>query len=181
MKKVILKNGKELIIRKAIPEDAEKMAQYKAKIAVESDFLTFGENEIEITVQKECESIEAINSKLNSMIAVALLDEEIVGSIVFRGGEKIRVKHVGEMGVSVRKPYWGIGIGKILLEFLIECAKDTGIIRKINLRVRTDNENAIKLYEKYGFIKEGINTRDFCINEKFYDSFSMGLLIECNP
>jgi RimJ/RimL family protein N-acetyltransferase len=177
LKKVILKNGKELTIRKATAEDAVKMAQYKTTIAAESDFLTFGENEIEITAQKERQSIESINSRPNSMIAVALLDEEIVGSIVLRGGERIRVKHVGEIGVSVRKPYWGLGIGKFLLEYLIEWAEGTGIIRKINLKVRTDNENAIKLYEKYGFKKEGTITRDFLINEKFYDSFSMGLLI----
>lgn len=82
------------------------------------------------------------------------------------------------MGITVRKPYWGLGIGKLLLKYLIDWAKGTGIIRKINLRVRSDNEKAIKLYEKYNFKKEGTLLRDFCINEKFYDSICMGLLID---
>jgi len=178
MKKIILKNGKELIIRRANTEDAEKMVQYMNYISGESNFLTFGENEMEITTEKQQQSIETINDKNNSIMAVALLDGEIVGSIVFRCGERIRVKHVGEMGVTVRKPYWGLGIGSFLLEFLIEWAKKTGITKKINLRVRTDNENAIKLYNKYGFEKEGVHIRDFYINGEFYDSFIMGLLID---
>lgn len=143
-----------------------------------SDFLTFGENEIEITIEKEQQSIVSINNKINSIMAVAFLDGEIVGSIVFRGGERIRVIHVGEMGVTVRKPYGGIGIGSFLIEFLIDWAKKTRIIKKINLRVRTDNGNGIKLYEKFHFKEEGILLRDFCINDKFYDSMRMGLLID---
>ncbi|QEK13126.1 GNAT family N-acetyltransferase [Crassaminicella thermophila] len=178
MKEIILRNGNKLIIRKATSEDAEKTANYKTVIAGESDFLTFGENEIAITTEKERESIESINCKDNSIMIIALLDDEIVGLIVFRGGDRVRVRHVGEIGVTVRKSHWGLGIGSFLFEFLIEWAKQTGIIRKMNLRVRTDNENAIKLYEKYGFKKEGILKRDFYINGIFYDSISMGLLID---
>lgn len=178
MEKILLTSGKKIIIRKANVGDAEKLALYKKFISSESDFLTFGENEMEITEKQERQSIEVINNKDNSIMIVGLIDGEIVGSIVFRGGEKIRIKHVGELGVTVRKPYWGLGIASILLEFLIKWAKETRIVKKINLRVRTDNEKAIKLYEKYKFKKEGIITRDFYINGKFYDSISMGLLID---
>ena len=177
MEKIILRNGKELVIRKATSEDAEKIVQYKTIICEESDFLTFGKNEIEITIEKEQHSIESINSKSNSMMAAALINGEIIGIIVFRGGERIRVKHVGEMGVTVRKAYWGLGIGSFLIEFLIDWAKETGIIKKINLKVRSDNENAIKLYGKYDFMKEGILSKEFFIDGKFYDSISMGLTI----
>lgn len=178
MRKILLKNGNELIIRKVNAGDAEKMVEYKTFISLESDFLTFGRNEIEITTDKEQQGIESINNKDNSIMIVALFDGEIVGSIVFRGGERNRLMHVGEMGVTIRKPYWGLGIGSFLLEFLIEWAKGTGIVRKINLRVRADNENAIKLYKKFDFKNEGILTRDFCINGEFYNSISMGLLID---
>lgn len=39
MKKIILKNGKELIIKKANIENAEKMVQYKNYICVNQIFL----------------------------------------------------------------------------------------------------------------------------------------------
>ena len=176
--KKILSNGKELIIRKAILEDGVKMAHYKSGIGGESDFFTFGENEVDRFPEKEQQSIEAVNNKSNSLIAAALLDEEIVGSIVFKGGERIKTYHLGEMGIGIRRDFWGLGIGTFLLEYLIQWAKETGIVRKINLRVRTDNERALKLYRNHGFKEEGILTRDFCIDGRFYDSISMGLLID---
>ena len=177
MKKIILKNGAELLIRKATEEDAEQMAQYKTHISGESDFLSFGENEIEITAETERESIQSENTKDNSVIIIALIDEEIAGCITFRGGAKIRKRHAGEMGISVRQQYWGLGIGSILLKVLIEWAKGTQIIKKIDLLTRADNETAIKLYEKYEFKREGILTRNLCINGVFYDSINMGLPI----
>jgi RimJ/RimL family protein N-acetyltransferase len=82
------------------------------------------------------------------------------------------------MGISVRKAYWNLGIGYEMLDFLIKWAKDSGVVRKIDLLVRSDNQNAIRLYEKLGFKQEGLITRNFCIDGKFYDSLYMGLLID---
>ncbi len=178
MKKVILKNRSELLIRKATEEDAEQMSQFKMHISRESDFLSFGENEIEITAETERKIIQTENSTDNSVIIIALMNGEIAGFITFKGGAKIRKRHAGEMGICVRKKYWGLGIASLLLQVLIEWAKGTQIIRKIDLLTRADNEKAIKLYEKYGFEKQGLLTRDLCINGIFYDSVSMGLHID---
>ena len=79
--------------------------------------------------------------------------------------------------MSVLKKYWGNGIGEELIKYLINWSKDSGIIRKINLRVRTDNERGIYLYEKLGFFEKGLLKRDFVIDDKFYDSLLMGLCI----
>ena len=87
------------------------------------------------------------------------------------------MEHVGKFGITVRKPYWNLGIGNVLLECIVDWAKNTGVIRKIDLRVRTDNKSAIKLYKKYGFQQEGIIKRHFYIEDKFYDCLQMGLLL----
>lgn len=178
MKNIQLKNGKELTIRKATEHDAENMARFKTGISGESDFLSFGENEIEITPETEQKIIQAENAKDNSVVMIAVIDGEIVGFVTFAGGSRVRKRHAGEMGISVRKKYWGLGISNFMMEALIEWAKGTGIIRKIDLLTRADNEKAIKLYAKYGFEKEGIVRRDLNVNGVFYDSFSMGLLID---
>lgn len=178
MKNIRLKNGKELIIRKATERDAENMALFKIGISGESDFLSFGENEIEIKPETEREIIQTENAKDNSVVMIAVIDGEIAGFVTFAGGSRVRKRHAGEMGISVRKKYWGLGIGNFMMEALIEWAKGTGIIRKINLLTRADNEKAIKLYEKYGFQKEGIVRRDLNVNGVFYDSACMGLLVD---
>ena len=172
-----IKDGRELIIRKAETEDAIKLTEYMMAIPNESDFLTFGGNELNFTPEIEGKIINSMKDKDNSIMLLAVIDGEIAGNCTFRGGERKRTRHTGEFGITVRKPYWGMGIGSLLMEALICWAEDTEIIRKINLRVRNDNKKAIKLYEKFGFEREGIIRRDFLINGRFYDSILMGLLL----
>ncbi|MFA6941118.1 MAG: GNAT family protein, partial [Clostridiaceae bacterium] len=159
-----IKDGRELLIRKAEIEDARKLAEYMMAIPKESDFLTFGENELNFTTEIEEKIINSMEGKDNSIMLLAVIDGEIAGNCTFRAGVRKRTRHAGEFGITVRKPYWGLGIGSLLMEALIFWAKDTKIIRKINLRVRTDNHKAIKLYEKFGFEREGIIRRDFLID-----------------
>ena len=77
--------------------------------------------------------------------------------------------------MSVRKQYWGLGIGSLMLDALIAWARDTQIIKKINLRVRTDNQRAIALYERKGFVFEGTIRREIFLDGKFFDHHWMGL------
>lgn len=177
MGKLNLKNGQVLTIRNAKREDALNLINYVNKIGGESDFLTFGENELNITLDKEEELLESHMDVDNKIYIIAEIENEIVGSLNYSGGIRQRVRHAGEFGVSVGKEYWGLGIGKELVKYLIDWAKEGNVIKKINLRVREDNERAIKLYEKLGFKKEGVITRDFCVGGKYYSSISMGLEI----
>ena len=80
--------------------------------------------------------------------------------INFGSGKRPRTRHAGDFGMSVHEQYWGLGIGSMLLQSLIDWCQETGFIQKINLRVRTDNTAAIRLYERKGFKKEGTITRD---------------------
>lgn len=177
MKKVTLKNSQELLIRKAADEDAGAMAEFKKHISEESDFLSFGINEIEISEETERQTIQSENQSANSVILLALCNGEIAGFVTFHGGTRVRKQHAGEMGIAVRKKYWGLGIGNFLLDALIHWTKGTKIVRKVNLLTRADNEKAISLYEKYGFVREGVISRDICIHGVFYDSVLMGLPI----
>ena len=80
--------------------------------------------------------------------------------------------------MSVLRKYWNLGIGGRMLAYLIEWARQTHVIRKINLRVRVDNLSAIHLYEKYGFVREGRRTREFYLYGQFVDVFLMGLPLD---
>jgi len=171
-------NNEKVIIRKANKSDAKSLIEYLNIIGGESDFLTFGIGQIGISVEQEEEFITNTINKKNALFIVARVDGKIVGNLNFSGGLRQRNAHVGEFGVSVLKEYWGNGIGEELIKYLIDWSKNSGIIRKINLRVRTDNTRGIYLYKKLGFLEEGIIKRDFLINGEFYDSLIMGLLID---
>lgn len=177
MKQVMLDN-KIVTIREAIKEDAKALIEYLNVIGGESDYLTFGEGELSISLEEEEKIIENVSKKDNALFIVAEINGKIVGNLTFSGGNRKRIAHVGEFGISVLKEYWGIGIGQELIKYLIDWSKNSGVIRKINLRVRSDNTRAIMLYKKMGFEEEGIRRRDFLLDGEFYDAICMGLLID---
>lgn len=173
-----LKDGKKYTIRRTTTADAGSMIEYLYEIGSESDNLTFGKGEMNITLAQEEEFLENISKISNSLHIIAELEGTIIGSLNFTGGGRPRIAHTGEFGVSVLKEFWGQGVGTNLVEYLIKWSKDTGIIRKINLRVRTDNLPAIQVYKKLGFCEEGLITREFMIDGKFFDLYAMGLNID---
>lgn len=180
MKTYITKDGREVVIRPAVKADASKMVDYLQAIGSESDFLTFGPGELNIPVEREEIIIADCSHADNKLFLVAVLNGTVVGNLNFNvnGGTRARTRHAGEFGVSVRKEYWGCGIGRELLQYLIDWAKETGVIRKINLRVREDNLRGIQLYKKLGFTEEGRISREFSVDGKFYSSIWMGMEID---
>ncbi|PAB60267.1 GNAT family N-acetyltransferase [Anaeromicrobium sediminis] len=178
MREIKLKDGSTLIIKEGNRSHAKEMMKYIDAISTESDFLTFGQGEFNITLEEEEKFIESVSKKDNAIFIVAEIEGKIVGNLSFSGGGRPRIAHTGEMGVSVLKDYWGQGIGTELIKYLIHWSKESNIIKKINLRVRTDNVSGIGLYKKLGFVEEGSIKRDFFTDGKFYDSLCMGLLID---
>ncbi len=178
MRQVTLKTGETLVIRKAGREDATGVLNCVNTISGQSDFLTFGPGEFGITLEQEQLFLENISRLENAIYAVAELKGKIIGTASFTGGPRPRIAHTGELGISILKEHWRKGIGTEILNYIIDWAQNTGIIRKINLRVRTDNHPAIHLYKKLGFVQCGIMTRDIKIEDNFYDSILMGYDID---
>lgn len=123
--------------------------QWINKVSTETDNLTFGEGEFGISEDKEAMIIETIDKSGNQLMLCAFIDDELVGQLVFRGGLRLRIRYAGEFGITVLQAHWGKGIGSEMINYLIAWAKETNIIRKINLRVRSDNHQAISLYRKF--------------------------------
>ncbi len=171
-------NNENVIIRKTEKSDAKALVEYLSYVGGESDFLSFGAGQFGMSAEQEEEYIEAVLKKDNALSIIAEVNGKVVGNLNFNAGSRQRTEHTGEFGISISKAYWGYGIGEELIKYMINWSKGSGIIRKINLRTRSDNERAIKLYKKLGFTEEGTIKRDICISEKFYDSLLMGMLID---
>ena len=172
-----LKDGKAVLIRRAVKGDAKRLIGYVEQIAGETDFLTFGPGEFNMSVEDEEKFIESHLESVNQILLIAEAEGEIVGGLSFSSENRPRKLHTGEVGVSVLKAYWRLGIGKGLLDGLIEWAKSNRVISKINLKVRCENLRAIRLYKRLGFVSEGVVSREYFIDGKFYDALLMGLEI----
>ena len=177
-KEKTLKNGEVLLIREVQKKDAAHVLEYVDKVAGETDFLRFGPGEFNMSLEDEEKFIESCINSSNHLFVIAEITELLVGTLVFKGGDKPRNSHTGEFGVTVLKKYWESGIGSMLIESLIEWAKSSETIKKLNLRVRPDNDRAPRLYERFGFVREGLITREHFFAERFHDNIFMGLQID---
>jgi RimJ/RimL family protein N-acetyltransferase len=169
-----LRDGRTVLIRRAEPEDAAAILAYLARVGGESINLTFGAEGPGITEEEEREYLTRVGASDNSLAIVAVVGDEIVGALTFDGGRRQRMRHAGEFGISVLQAYAGQGLGKALLEYMIAWAERSGVVRKINLKVRVDNIAAIRLYERMGWVHEGRTTRDTLIDGEFNDCLLMG-------
>lgn len=173
----IIKDNGELLIRKACPEDAAELNAFLRTIILETDQFGFESDEFIISDEQQAHTIRLFSVADNSIMLVAVLDNKIVGSLSFRGGSSKKFHHAGEFGVQVLREYWNLGIGKKLIEHLINWGKENKAVYKISLRVRADNENAIHLYKKLGFKEEGILQNEMMSKGILYNLMYMGLMV----
>ncbi|NLZ48471.1 MAG: GNAT family N-acetyltransferase, partial [Clostridiales bacterium] len=58
------------------------------------------------------------------------------------------------------KEFWSLGIGKALMEACIECARKAGYVQ-LELTVVAENERAVSMYKRAGFVEYGRNPKGF--------------------
>ena len=97
----------------------------------------------------------------NEIEAIALMEGKIVGTAgIDAVGAFYKLRHRAEFGVNILKEYWGLGVGRALMEACIQCAREAGYAQ-LELSVVTENTRAIALYQKAGFVEFGRNPKGF--------------------
>jgi RimJ/RimL family protein N-acetyltransferase len=177
-RELILPDGRVVRIRRAVPDDAGPALAYLSKVGGETVNLTFGAEGPGLTESEEREYLARVAESDNSLAIFAIVGETIVGSLTFDGGRRPRLRHAGEFGISVAQEFAGLGIGRALIEYMIDWAERGGVVRKINLKVRADNAAAIRLYQRMGWVHEGRTTRDTLIDGEFNDCLLMGRAVD---
>lgn len=136
-----------------VEDDAEALCAFLPRMQGESDFVNHVPGEFNKTVEEEQEFIRAHNAKPCSMAMVAEVEGQIVGVAGGASTEFKRFAHHAECGLAILKDFWGKGIGRKMMECLIQWSRAQGH-RKLYLKVFAHNERAIKLYNSLGFVEE---------------------------
>jgi len=115
-----------------------------------------------------------ISKKIPQYVAVE--GTRVVGwcDIVPNKGEGFA--HSGSLGMGVLNDYRGRGYGTRLMNEAILAAKGSGIER-VELMVYESNVPAIRLYEKRGFVHEGVKKRARKLDGKYEDVLLMALFL----
>ena len=177
MEKICLKDGKEVVFREASQEDAEKMIKFYNEVGGETDFLSFGKNEFIKEISAYKTNIDGVKGEVNSIIVLVTAEDQIIAIASIHSNQKARTKHVGTLGIVIGKQYWGLGLGRKLMDYLIEWSKSNGVTKKISLITNENNNIAIGLYKQIGFGVEGLIRNDNYINGVFNNTIIMGLLL----
>lgn len=106
---------------------------------------------------------------------VAVAGEEVVGWCDIRRHPFPSHAHAGALGMGIIPSYRGQGLGRRLIEATLQAARDVGIER-VELSVHADNERAIALYERVGFVREGLARRSVRIDGRYKDAIHMALI-----
>lgn len=178
LKIIKLKSGKELLLRRPKEEDAEAMIEYLNIVGGESDNLLFGNNEFRLTADQEKEYIKSINDNENSLMLLGIIDNKIISVSQVSASNRKRIAHNSELAISVKKEYWGMGIGTTIMESLIDFARSSNTIKTISLGVKGSNKKAQHLYEKLGFEKVGVHKNFFNIDGNYDDEILMDLYLD---
>jgi putative acetyltransferase len=80
------------------------------------------------------------------------------------------------LGLSVAPKAQGQGVGRALMQALVDWADRWGQVLRLELNVYTDNERAIALYRSFGFEIEGTHRAYALRDGKYVDSHSMARL-----
>jgi putative acetyltransferase len=162
----------ELTIRPVKIEDSKDINEIRRMKGVMENMLSISSERLDRTI-KHTENLD-----LNTHILVVEVKEnenrKVVGIGSLNVNSSPRLRHSGSLGISVHPDYQGMGIGKKLMEEIVDLADNWLMLVRIELGVYTDNHKAIKMYETFGFKKEGIKKYAVIKNGDYIDEIIMG-------
>ena len=148
--------GDGIIIRYPTDQDAQAMCDYINTLSKEQTFVRFqGE---EISLEYETKYLQGQLEKIAKKQTVELL-VFAAGNLIGISGIDMKDRtesHEGVFGISLLEEYRGEGLGKRLMQLILdEAEKNIPQLRIVTLGVFGKNSLAFQMYEKFGFKEYG--------------------------
>jgi putative acetyltransferase len=139
----------DLLFRPVRLSDAEDINEMRRQQEIRANTLALPTETIAFT--------ESFLGKMGNddHILVAEIEGKVVGMVGIHLLKSARQRHSAFFGMMVRTEYQGLGIGKRLMENILNLADNWLMLVRIELEVTTDNERSITLYQSFGFEIEG--------------------------
>ena len=171
------KDNRPFCVRRARREDAAAALRYAKALFDEPDLpVTYSPGEFSFSLAEEEQFIES-HQRAGAVLLFALSAGEVIGTLGFQAGKLARTKHAGVFGVSVAKPWRGVGVGSVLIERLLAWAREHPEIERVGLDVFATNARAHALYRRFGFEEEGRRRGAIRLGGRRVDAIQMGLLL----
>ena len=143
----------DFTIRQATPGDAAALVWLAREVGAEPEGWLISTSEWRGAAE-ERRHLRSLRRSRDVAVFVAEAPEGIVGRLSVGRDPHTASSHVADLGLMVAKSHRRRGIGRALLAQAAEWAQGTGV-SKLELHVFPHNEAAIRLYEAFGFRREG--------------------------
>jgi ribosomal protein S18 acetylase RimI-like enzyme len=171
--RVALRDGRTVTIRTARMADAESLLRNANLVGAEAVYILLDHLEDIETERRWLEGFDGVRN----VLFVADAAGEVVGSADCHGGGYAKTQHVGGVGIAIRDGWREVGLGRILMNRILEWMRARGF-KKADLCVFASNMRARRLYESLGFNEEGLRRRQVRIRDVYEDEVVMGLWLE---
>jgi len=161
-------DGRRIVVSRIVRSDVKDAIQHWQALA---DELTYIATE-HVSAEQRKRWVKSVDDREVLWIK-AEISGEFVGSLsLARYGNLEKSRHLRVLGMGVSKSLRGMGVGSALMDYAIGWARRKGL-EKITLGVFSTNRGAIRFYEKFGFVREGVMKRQFRIQGKYVDEIAM--------
>jgi RimJ/RimL family protein N-acetyltransferase len=163
------------VIRPARPEDASALAALGRAVGLEDGAWLLTTDGWRSTAD-ERRYLRALKRFPDAAVYVADDDGEVVGRLSLARDPHPASRHVADLGLMVAASHRRRGLGTALLDQAVTWARGTGV-RKLELHVFPWNEPAIRLYETFGFEREGLRKNHYLREGEYVDAILMAYRI----
>jgi len=164
------------VIRRATPADASDLVELGRAVSSEPEAWLITEGDWR-NVGDERRYLRAVRRSPHAAVFVAENEAGIVGRLSLARDSHPASHHVADLGLMVAAGHRRQGIGRSLLEQAVEWARESEI-EKLELHVFPHNEPAIKLYEQFGFEREGLRRGHFRRGGRLVDAVLMAYRVD---
>jgi putative acetyltransferase len=168
----------EYRIRSAEPSDAEQLTRLAAAVSAEPQGWLISVAGEWRSAGDERRYLKALRRYPHAAVFVAEREDgTIVGRLSIGRDPHPASTHVADVGLMVASDARRQGVGTAMLEAAVGWAREAGV-RKVELHVFPWNDAAIKLYEAFGFEREGFRKGHYRRGNDYVDAILMAYAVE---
>jgi len=169
----ILKSGDQINIRVPEVNEAQKLLDLKRGYIKNTKTLPLILEEYPDDVEKEARLITEYETSSNSILLIAECNGVFVGNIDLTGNKRNKMAHTGMLGMGIKETWRNQGLGKLLINSVMDWCRTQSKIKIVWLDVYASNASGYHLYSETGFEVCGTIKNFFKEGERYIDKIQM--------
>jgi RimJ/RimL family protein N-acetyltransferase len=152
------RDGRTWALRRARPTDARALSRLFAAVRAEGRWLATPAS----AVSEPSESFfigEMIRAG-DTLVLVAEADGQVIGNVLVSVEHSAASDHIGTLSIAILDGWRDVGIGSEMVRAAQDWTRERKLA-KLALGVFPDNDRAIAVYERAGFVREGLRRRQY--------------------